>query len=349
MGDYHRVRWRALQEASADCIVYAADLGANDTLYKWETTKQEDNYFLLSFKTPDQFDWRRISRLVKIITSKNIETICIAGYGRLEYILLILYSRLSGKKVILFAESWYPSSIFIDKIKSLFLRWSCSGFLVSGKRAFNHFTQRLKVSEIKMRIGYSVVDNIHFDLPVHFDLSGRRKTLLCVARFSPEKNLALLLDAFIQSNLIGKGWEMNLIGGGALKEVLDVRIKNQPIKLLDWQSYDVLPHFYHSASVFILPSSFEPWGLVVNEAMAASLPIVLSEQVGCLPDLLTTQNGWSFECNDSNELVELLNKISEKSIEELYEMGGHSKLIISYYSPKLFAANVRSLIEESAK
>jgi glycosyltransferase involved in cell wall biosynthesis len=49
---------------------------------------------------------------------------------------------------------------------------------------------------------------------------------------------------------------------------------------------DDLLSAYCSADVFVLPSSFEPWGLVVNEAMAAGLPVVISDRVGCGSDLV---------------------------------------------------------------
>ena len=67
---------------------------------------------------------------------------------------------------------------------------------------------------------------------------------------------------------------------------------------------------YHHAHVLILPSSFEPWGLVVNEAMAAGLPVVCSTAVGSAHDLIIKPNtGWVFKDNDEVELTELLQKL----------------------------------------
>ena len=47
-----------------------------------------------------------------------------------------------------------------------------------------------------------------------------------------------------------------------------------------------LPALYAASDVFVLPSENEPWGLAVNEAMCASLPVVVSREVGCAPDLV---------------------------------------------------------------
>jgi glycosyltransferase involved in cell wall biosynthesis len=329
--------------------VYAADLGSKDSMYNWDSTTPNENYFLLSTKRPDQFDWMRIIRFIRILSTFHIDTVCAAGYGRAAYLLIAVYARLSNRKVIMFAESWYASRAGIDVLKSLFFKWCYHRFLVSGIRAKEHFTNRLKIKDENVMIGYSVVDNDHFALPVDSKTTDHKKILLCVARFSPEKNLELLIRAFIKSELSQKGWELQLIGGGPLQNALSEQIMNQPIQLINWRPYEEIPKFYHGASAFVLPSSFEPWGLVVNEAMAASLPVILSERVGCLEDLLVpNENGWSFNGENENALIQVLNDLSNKTLDELGGMGALSKSIINRFSTNLFALNLKELIMNSS-
>ena len=93
------------------------------------------------------------------------------------------------------------------------------------------------------------------------------------------------------------------------------------ITLEGWKPYKDLPALYANATCFVLPSSFEPWGLVVNEAMAAGLPVIVSEEVGCQPDLVGKQNGWVFKAQKEEELVIVLNELGQKEPEEIEEMG----------------------------
>ncbi len=346
MGDYHRARWSALKNAYTKGRVYAADLGAGDDLYGWKNTDHASDYFLLSPRHPNRFDMRRLFKFIKILSVRNISCVCLAGYGKPEYIFFILFAWISGKRVILFSESWYPSVKLIDFLKSYFLRLTCHGFLVSGQRAFDHFAHRLKINPAKIRIGYSVVDNDHFSVIGQTYNKGSEKILLCVARFAPEKNLPFLMQAFISSNMTRKGWQLAIIGGGPMQPALTILAEGQNIKLLPWQSYEQLPALYHEADVFILPSSFEPWGLVVNEAMAAGLPVILSSAVGCVPDLLVEgENGWGFNPFDSKALLKIFEKVAVAKQETLKKFSVLSRRRVKNYSPRLFAENVLELIK----
>jgi glycosyltransferase involved in cell wall biosynthesis len=342
MGDYHRARWKALQEHIPAVDVYAADLVGSDRLYSWNSTANDSHYVRLSNSPPDKFDIKRIVRFIRFLSTSNIATICVAGYGRPEYIFFLVWGRVTGRKVIMFAESWYPSSSIFDKLKALLIRSCCHGVLVSGERALKHFSQRFNLSQKRLKIGYSVVDNTHFSNAAP---SQQRLQLLCIARFATEKNLQLLIRSFCNSSLATSNWELKLVGGGPLEPELRSAAEGKPVTVLSWQSYDDLPRLYSEASVFVLPSVFEPWGLVVNEAMASGLPVVLSREVGCMPDLLREgHNGWAFTGTHEGELTRIFDKIAALTPAQLKEMGNASKAIIDTYSLGFFASNLKGLI-----
>jgi glycosyltransferase involved in cell wall biosynthesis len=217
---------------------------------------------------------------------------------------MILWGKLTGRKVILFAESWYPGGRYNDWLKGLFLDWFCDGFLVSGDNARRHFADRLGIPEGRIQTGYSVVDNAHFARAMKLRPSPPPRVILAVARFTPEKNLGMLVKAFRQSELAAEGWKLRLVGGGPLKAELEKQVKGEPaIELKDWVKYDDLPALYADASVFCLPSSFEPWGLVVNEAMAAGLTLILSSDVGALPEARRHTSVYIFSTKNEAGLV----------------------------------------------
>lgn len=343
MGDYHRSRWKALANVVGNNNVVAGDLGKSDTLYQWGNSEKEHNYVLLSNRPVNQVKpWQVLGTFIRLTRNQEITHICIAGYGRLAYVTMIIVAKMTGKKVLLFAESWYPSNRIIDNLKGIFIRLFVDAFLVSGSRAKAHFSNRLGISTEKLVEKYSVVDNLHFrNEPVSLNGSP---VLLCVARFAEEKNLGFLIEVFQSSRLLLKGWELKIIGGGPLKTYLRNKINTPQIKLLDWVSYEELPELYHNSNCFILPSIFEPWGLVVNEAMAAGLPIIVSEQCGCAPDLVQATNGWVFDANDKASLENVFTNLSLLSLEQLIQKGQSSQEIIANYTPEIWAENLLNVL-----
>lgn len=341
-GDYHRARYVALKKAIPESKIYLADLGKGDGLYKWKLSSDNDpDFFRLSEKPVEKFDaWGRFKKFRSILKTADIDIVGLSGYGRLEYVIFLIWCWLTGKKVVLFAESWYGENAWLNALKGFFLDFTCNGFLVSGQRAKHHFEFRLGLPTENIKMGYSVVDNRHFAQESGVD---REEILLCVARFSPEKNLERLISAFLQSKL-SASWKLILVGGGPEKENLKRHIGDSTsIHLHEWLSYEALPLLYAQASFFILPSTFEPWGLVVNEAMAAGLPIALSKECGCAPDLVDSSNGFTFEANNQTNLEAVLDAISATNEKEREQMGNESKRKIGAFSPETWAKSFLQL------
>ena len=80
------------------------------------------------------------------------------------------------------------------------------------------------------------------------------------------------------------------------------------IQLLGYRSYGDLPDTYATADLYWQPSLREPWGLAINEAMAAGLPILVSRRCGCHEDLVTPETGWTFEPDDVTDMVMALDE-----------------------------------------
>jgi len=338
MGDYHRARWEALKIAVGEANCFAADLGAGDGLYKWENTTSSAGYIRLSDQPVEQVSPIEAFKAFKEIVKKNrITHVAIPGYGRPVYRRILIWCRLKGIRVAMFAESWYPGNRFSDLLKGWFVRWTAQAVMASGKRASVHFEKRLRYPKPQIIEGYSVVDNAHFASAKRAEKCSP-KQLLCVARFAPEKNLRLLIEAY-QTSTLSASWQLRIVGGGPLKSELESLSKGHNIQLDNWLNYEQLPQMYAQASCFILPSNFEPWGLVVNEAMAAGLPIIVSDAVGALPDLLAEgENGWYFDHQSKASLVETLNRLNEVSPDQLKAMGEQSTQKISHYSPQTWAS-----------
>jgi glycosyltransferase involved in cell wall biosynthesis len=90
-----------------------------------------------------------------------------------------------------------------------------------------------------------------------------------------------------------------------------------------------------------MPSDTETWGLVVNESMASSLPVIVSKGCGCATALVEEgKNGWTFDARDADMLAGLMKKCSSLSQQELEVMGKKSHDLISRWSLDMFADGV---------
>ena len=339
VGDYHRARVRALEHHCDPDTVFTADFGSSDTLYKWDNTTDTARHHVLSTKPVHERDAvNRIRAFRGLIREHQIRKVAIAGYGRLEYALFIILARLLGCRVTLFAESWYGDNAAKNRLKGAFVRAFCCSCFVSGVRARDHFHQRMRVPLERIRTGYSVVDNAHFQTST---VSPRPPVILCVARFSPEKNLGLLISAFLKSSA-AETFHLRLIGGGPEEAILRERAGGSPrVEFMDWVRYGDLPQVYADARFFILPSRFEPWGLVVNEAMAAGLPVIVTSAGGCQPDLVQRgENGFVFPPDEETALIEILNRLGGLTDTEWLRMSEASQRIISGYDCAHWAKNL---------
>ncbi len=160
---------------------------------------------------------------------------------------------------------------------------------------------------------------------------------LYIGRYSEEKNLLRLLKAYGRLRRENYGWGLILVGNGSLKVNLARFIDQCSIKdvlLTGFKQKQDIPQYLAVSDTFILPSISEPWGLVVNEAMAAGLPLLISKNCGCYPDIVREGvNGFSFDPFDEEELYRLMECVVQGKF-DLGKMGEASLDIIKEYTPE---------------
>lgn len=133
------------------------------------------------------------------------------------------------------------------------------------------------------------------------------RNFLYVGRLTAVKNLKFLISAF---NTLPQ-YRLNIIGFGEQEEEL------KELALQNTQFYGavdnkLLPAYYRANDVFVLPSSSEPWGLVVEEALNNGLPVLVSNRVGCIGEVVKEgQNGLVFENDNLQSLIAAIEKIAD--------------------------------------
>lgn len=135
------------------------------------------------------------------------------------------------------------------------------------------------------------------------------ENFLYVGRLSEEKNLKYLVNTFNGlPNL-----NLNIIGFGPMESVLRP-IANRNIVFYGAINNSDLFRYYQENDVFILPSTSEPWGLVVEEALNNGLPVIVSDRVGCADEIIINdKNGIIFQLSQKDSLKNAILKITDIS------------------------------------
>lgn len=172
--------------------------------------------------------------------------------------------------------------------------------------------------------------------------------LLYVGRLSPEKNVHGLLRAWAAYRANGGHRSLLLVGDGELAGSLRTAAAatgfGENVHFAGHKSSRELWPYFAYASAFVLPSTREPWGLVVNEAMAAGLPVFVSNRCGCAENLVDNGvNGYIFDPTNEAELTELFHSFDRCSTEQQTMMGEASDRRIAAYSPDAFGMQIAEI------
>lgn len=254
------------------------------------------------------------------------------SYARLPHLTALVVGRLLGKKVFLRDEANFVSSKPSKRrlmIKMAFLnvlKRVLSGILTIGTMNKEYYRTIGFKPERLFRVPYAV-DNEWFqariaeaaerreDFRAELGLEPGRPIALFAAKLQKRKRCQDLIRAFIEiADRPEAGRPYLLVAGdGELRDELHELAKGAPegsIKFLGFRGQTELPPLYDISDMFVLPSDTEPWGLVTNEAMNGSLPVIATTEVGAARDLvLPGENGFVIEPGDIDALADALLKL----------------------------------------
>ncbi len=304
---------------------------------------------------------KRLARLVWAkLDELQPEAVLVPGYYTLPAMAAMLWARLHGKKAILMSESTrgdHPRKRFTEAIKGAILTRAFQAAITGGKRQAAYMKE-LGFREANMAGLYDVVGNEYFAEQADYcrERTSREewnlpaRYFIYVGRLAAEKNISALIAAFAQYRERGGSLSLVLVGdgpeAGALRQQAAAKGVMDHVVFVGLKDTREIGSYYAFADWFILPSLLEPWGLVVNEAMAAGLPVIVSDRCGCSDDLVESgKNGYSFnplQLNAAREdsLLGVLLRTCEITEAQREAMAQRSREIISRYSPRLWAEEV---------
>lgn len=268
----------------------------------------------------------------------GFDVLWVHGYSTLNALQGMVAAKLLGIPVLLRAESRLKATEIgglKSGAKSAFfsgLKQFVDGVLTIGTSNGSYWRHYLGENFPQFPMPYAV-DNRYFrsrcaeasagrdDLLQELNLDVSRPVILFASKLQNRKRCEDLLEAYLNlSSVNGKRTSplpyLVIVGDGEERAALESRAKQSgcdSIRFCGFRNQSELPRFFDIATVFVLPSRNEPWGLIVNEVMNAGRAVVVSNDVGCQPDLVEDGvEGCVFAAGDVAALAEALRKVLAK-------------------------------------
>lgn len=292
--------------------------------------------------------------------SPAFDALWVHGYASVNALHAILAANALGIPVLLRAESWLadrPRSLSTLAAKRLFfhlLRPAISATLPIGSRNRDYWTYYFGPDMPQFLMPYAV-ENAYFTrhaaaadtgkLREELQLAPGRPVILFASKLQPRKHADHLIEAYARLCATSPNPVpyLLIVGDGEERNRLETRARElnlEGVRFLGFRNQSELPAFFALADVFVLPSRHEPWGLIVNEAMAAGCAVVVSDEVGSHTDLITDGvDGFVFPVGNIQSLATSLARVLS-SPEEAQRMGDAARARIAAWD---FEADVRGL------
>ena len=333
-----------------DVTVFYCAGGEADRSWKVPVPRDKRHRFLPGFHIParrghktlyNHFNpsiWRELSR-------GDFDAVVTAGYALATTQIAIAWALFHRRPYFFRCESHTPGdrSALRRAVKSVFLRFICrhaAGGLPTGTLA-REYLEHYGLARDRMRFFANTTDIAGIAARVDA-LRERRDEIraqlgvtkprlaVFVGRLIPAKAPLEMLEAFERVSRSRADWALAVVGDGDLEGEMRQRVEERGLEgvhFLGFRQDEALLEVYAAADLFVLASRQEPWGVVVNEAAAAGLPLLLSDAVGAGADLLKPGvNGEVFPAVDVDQMTSAWLALSER--EDLGRMGVRSREIV---------------------
>lgn len=333
---------------------------------RWDTPLTEG----LDFKFLSQAPATEVNRvwggdIEGMLRAGSFDAVWVHGWAYLWSLRVITAARRLNIPVIFrceFNSQHYPPPGSAGKVKMCYLCWlfrKIDAFLTIGTLNREFYLRAGVQTRRLFHVPYAV-DNEKFSLSnesgkkLKFELlraAGVKSTtpiLLFTGKFSDVKRPRDLVEVWRSLLQSGQQTFLLFVGDGPLRVDIEkecLSIAQNLVHFAGFQNQSELPSYYSASDVFVLPSGIEPWGLVVNEAMAAGLPIVTTEAAGCAPDLVKTNcNGQVVPIGN----IEAMTKGVLWCLAHRQAAGEASRKIIDYWSYRECELGIRSALKSIA-
>lgn len=357
VGPYHHARFVA---ACAYLDLTVVETRPHSQEYPWIAPSEACPYARIAIEGADEVEddppiralrkhWARILHQLAPVAVVSV------GWADRAYQVLLQQAQRRRLPLVIVSDSRLrdgPRSAPREWLKAQLLA-GYSAALVAGAES-RAYLERLGFPAPAIHQPWDVVDN------AYFHSSGRSPALdpacgahfLCVSRFVLKKNHDGLLRAYGTYQQEGGSWGLHLVGFGPLEPQLHAWTATLPhpsrCRIRPFLQLPQLARAYHQASALVLASLADQWGLVVNEAIAAGLPALVSTGCGCAADLIQPGvTGLSFDPASTRELADQLHRMERLTPVERQAMVVAARQRLQAFSPDSFGRALRQAVDQS--
>jgi glycosyltransferase involved in cell wall biosynthesis len=293
-------------------------------------------------------------KLREALQGANPDVVLCGGYNYLASWQALRWANQYDTRFLLWCESnecdQRGSHFIVESLKQMFLR-NCDGFVVPGASALA-YVQRLGSAKKGIFLAPNAVDVDLFrsrsriaradESRLRGELGLPVRYFLFVGRLVRRKGVFDLLDAYEALDTELRS-EMGVVfaGDGPDRAELEAGARSifpGSIHFPGFVQRDRLAVYYALAECLVLPTHSDPWGLVVNEAMACGLPVICTDVAGCAADLVKA-NGRVVPTRDISNLSSAMHELAcDRRLRD--DMSRESSALIQNYSPELCAAGI---------
>jgi glycosyltransferase involved in cell wall biosynthesis len=300
----------------------------------------------------------------KALARLAAETVVVSGWAAPESFAAIRWARHNRVPLVIMSESQADDAVrsrFREALKSRIVA-SCDAALVGGPPHFDYMAA-LGLPPARIHLGYDVVDNEYFAR--NADVARRSadhfrteyglpdRYILASARFIAKKNLPALVEAFaIAAHGTASAPDLVILGDGeergAIEKAIERTGTGEHVHLPGFIPYDALPIYYGLAEAFAHVSLVEQWGLVVNEAMAAGLSVIVARHNGVARTVVEDgENGFLIDPRSVPDIAAALSRMFAMGPAERSAMGAKGRQAIANWGPARFGAGLRLAIRDA--
>ncbi|MBX3378029.1 MAG: glycosyltransferase family 4 protein [Phycisphaeraceae bacterium] len=290
-------------------------------------------------------DWRKGGRITAWLRDQNASAVILGGYNDLTRLRIIRWCRRAGVPCFIFADSNIKGDTATGLrrlIKRMFVGWvvrNVTGLMPCGTlgRAFfeRYGADPKRCYFVPYEPDYDLIRGIDeqsvSEARRAFGLRPDRRHLVVCARLVQFKRVDLAIDAFAAIAGERPEWDLVIIGDGPLRAELQARVPATLRERVKWAGFvgeqARVSALYRASDVLLCPSDYEPWAVVINEAVGAGMAVVASDVVGAAAELVRDGvNGAIFHAGDLGGLIGKLREVTAPTNIDQFKGGSEGVL-----------------------
>jgi glycosyltransferase involved in cell wall biosynthesis len=301
-----------------------------------------------------------------VIRRGKFDAMYVSGYFYASAWIAILAARWYGVPAIFTTDghnlrTWSTRSRWKQGFKKFLVRriYALGAAIMAGSSGTIEYLKAIGVPPDRILLGRNVVDNQWWTeraakvdrhaVRASWNIPATATVALFCAKLQPWKAPQDVLEAFTRANVPGSF--LVYAGDGPLRGALEERSRElglgERVRMLGFVNQSQLPSVYRAADLFVLPSLYEPFGLVVNEAMLCGCPVAVSDRVGAKYDLVREgENGYLFPTGNVEALAAIFRDFLPDPGKR-QRMGNAARLRMETWSPREYINAMSEAVERA--